>query len=157
MPNPLPRTLAVKRKRPMASIDRIAAPQGETHESRSGFTAATGLVVSSLVALSWTSVNAEDLASWQVVGTQGLLQVVIVPKERAQDASAYQAQIAKLCQPERTCFINFYTNSTGVAPQLPLPDAIEAEATARFRRSMKNGAELLQWSCRVRSSDGQCF
>ncbi|MBT9598943.1 MAG: hypothetical protein IV094_23395 [Vitreoscilla sp.] len=141
----------------MASFDRIAVPRRETHESRIGFRAATALAVSSLLALVSPSANAEDLASWQVVGTQGLLQVVIVPKERAQDASAYQAQIAKLCPPERTCFINFYTNSTGVAPQLPLPDAIEAEATARFRRSMKNGAELLQWSCRLRSSDGQCF
>lgn len=141
----------------MASFDRIAVPQRETHESRIGFRATAALAVLSWVALVSPIANAEDLASWQVVGTQGLLQVVIVPKERAQDASAYQAQIGKLCQPERTCFINFYTNSTGVVPQLPLPDAIEAEATARFRRSMKNGAELLQWSCRVRTGDGQCF
>lgn len=141
----------------MASVDRTAVDQGVTHETRRGFRAATVLTALAWVAFASSIANAEETAPWQVVGTQGLLQVVIVPKERAQDASAYQAQIAKLCQPERTCFINFYTNSTGVAPQLPLPDAIEAEATARFRRSMKNGAELLQWSCRVRTSEGQCF
>lgn len=95
--------------------------------------------------------------TWQVVGHQGLLQVVIVPHEQATDAAAYRAQIARLCPPERTCFINFFTNSSGAVATLPLPDAIAAQATARFRRSTKNGAELLQWSCRLGLAGGNCF
>jgi hypothetical protein len=104
-------------------------------------------------------VNAGDSPSWQVVGVQGLVQVVIVPKEQARDFSAYKGQLARLCPPERTCFVNFYENTSAVKAELPLPDAIANQPAARFRRSMKNGAELFQWSCRVAENpnDAQCF
>ncbi len=109
-----------------------------------------------LAALSSTTAAAADEA-WPVVGRQGLMQVVIVPREKATEAESYRAQIAKLCPPERTCFINFFTNSSGAIAVLPLPDAIAAEATARFRRSTKNGVELLQWSCRLGLPGADCF
>lgn len=94
---------------------------------------------------------------WAVVGRQGLMQVVIVPKAQAADGAAYREQIAAICPPERTCFVNFYTNSTGAPAALPLADAIAAEATARFRRSTKNGVEVFQWSCRLGLAEGECF
>jgi hypothetical protein len=106
--------------------------------------------------LSSTTAAAAD-ETWHVVGRQGLMQVVIAPREKATEAAAYRAQIAKLCPPERTCFINFFTNSSGALAVLPLPDAIAAEATARFRRSTKNGVELLQWSCRLGLPGSECF
>ena len=109
-----------------------------------------------VAALSSATAAAADEA-WQVVGRQGLMQVVIVPREKATEAAAYRAQIAKLCPPDRTCFINFFTNSSGALAVLPLPDAIAAEATARFRRSTKNGVELLQWSCRLGLAGSECF
>lgn len=94
--------------------------------------------------------------AWQVAGRQGLMQVVIVPMAVASDLAAYRTQIAVLCPGDRTCFVNFFTNSTGAPVALPLPDAISDEATARFRRSTKNGAELFQWSCRMKLG-GECF
>lgn len=105
------------------------------------------------------SARADESPRWQVVGTQGLVQIVIVPKEQEPDASAYKAQLAKLCPSDRTCFVNFYKNTSGIKAELPLSDAIAAEATARFRRSTKNGAELFQWSCRLAAgaNDAQCF
>jgi hypothetical protein len=136
----------------MPSIHRNAVFFG-----KSSVGATMAFAFASLVATVSIEANAENLASWQVVGIQGSLQVVIVPKELAQNASAYQAQVAKLCQPAKTCFVNFYTNSSGVKPELPLPDAIASEATARFRRSTKNGVELFEWSCRLSTKDGQCF
>lgn len=96
-------------------------------------------------------------ATWPLVGRQGLLQVVIVPKEQAADLAAYRAQIPRLCAPDTTCFINFFTNTAGAVPALPLPDAIAAEATARFRRSTKNGVEVFQWSCRMGTGTPDCF
>jgi hypothetical protein len=104
-----------------------------------------------------TAAAAAEDETWQVVGRQGLLQVVIVPRDKATQAAAYRAQIAKLCPADRTCFINFFTNSSGATAALPLPDTIAAEATARFRRSTKNGVELLQWSCRLGFPGGDCF
>jgi len=114
-------------------------------------------LVTLLVALSDSSASAAEDEPWQVVGNQGLLQVVIVPRAKATEVTAYRAQIAKLCPPDRTCFINFFTNASGAKATLPLPDAIAAEATARFRRSAKNGAEVLQWNCRLGIPGGECF
>ena len=94
---------------------------------------------------------------WTVAGQQGLVRTVIVPAAQAADPAAYAREIARLCEPERTCFLNFYTNGSGAPVSVPLSDAIAAEATATFRRSMKNGAERLQWSCRMKMPQQECF
>lgn len=93
---------------------------------------------------------------WAVAGQQGLVRFVIVPAALATDEPAYQRQIASLCDPDRTCFLNFYTNATGAPLAMPLPDAIAHEATATFRRSTKNGAERFMWSCRLKLQE-PCF
>jgi hypothetical protein len=94
---------------------------------------------------------------WSVIGRQGMVRFVVVPNEQASNLAGYEQQIAHLCEPERTCFLNFYTNSTGAAPAVPLPDAIANEATATFRHSMKNGARVFMWSCRLKVSGADCF
>jgi hypothetical protein len=95
--------------------------------------------------------------AWPVAGQQGLVRFIIVPNEQATDQAAYERQIANLCEPERTCFLNFYTNSTGAAAAVPLPEAIANEATATYRRSMKNGVQMFMWSCRMRVPATDCF
>lgn len=95
--------------------------------------------------------------AWPVAGQQGLVRYVIVPLALEKDAAAYQQQIGRLCEPERTCFLNFYTNRDGAEVVVPLPDAITAQATATFRRSTKNGAERFQWSCRMQMPQQACF
>ncbi len=94
---------------------------------------------------------------WQVAGRQGLMLLVIVPADQASDANAYQAQLKQLCPGDRTCFVNFYTNSSGAEASVPLPDAIDREATATFRRSVKQGAESFRWSCRMQLAVPNCF
>ena len=140
----------------MATTSAVAADTPLTPGSRARMNSIARVTLLLAVSASTAAAAAED-ETWQVVGQQGLLQVVIVPRERAAEAAAYRAQIAKLCPAERTCFINFFTNSSGATATLPLPDAIAGEATARFRRSTKNGAELLQWSCRLGLPGADCF
>ena len=94
---------------------------------------------------------------WVVAGQQGLVRIVIVPVGQASDRSAYERQVEMLCDPERTCFLNFYTNSGGAAVAVPLPDAIANEATATYRRSAKQGAERFLWSCRMKMPQPECF
>jgi hypothetical protein len=96
-------------------------------------------------------------AAWDVAGRQGLIHVVIVPPAQARNRDAYAQQVALLCPLTATCFINFFTNSTGAPVSVPLPDAIAGEPTAIFRRSAKQGAELFRWSCRMGSDAGNCF
>jgi len=95
--------------------------------------------------------------AWAVAGQQGLVRFVIVPQALEKDVQAYARQVARLCEPERTCFLNFYTNSTGAPLGVPLSDAIASEATATFRRSSKQGAERFQWSCRLKLVQEGCF
>jgi hypothetical protein len=94
---------------------------------------------------------------WPVAGRQGLIQVVIVPADQARDREAYAQQIDLLCPPQATCFINFFTNSTGAEAVVPLPEAISHEATAVFRRSVKQAGEYFRWSCRMGLDAGNCF
>jgi hypothetical protein len=94
---------------------------------------------------------------WPVAGQQGLVRFVIAPQDQARDRAAYDRQIQWLCEPDRTCFLNFYTNSTAAPLAVPLPDAIDHEATAVFRRSAKRGAETFRWSCRLQIPQEDCF
>lgn len=92
-----------------------------------------------------------------MAGEQGVVRLVIVPAALAGDRAAYAQQVSMLCQPERTCFLNFYTNTTGAALVAPLPDAIDREATATYRRSAKQVAERFMWSCRMKVAGEPCF
>jgi hypothetical protein len=98
-----------------------------------------------------------DDAAWQLIGRQGLVGFVIVPVDEARNQGLYERAVTQLCEPERTCFLNFYTNSTGAKADVPLPDAIASEATATFRRSAKNGVTIFMWSCRMKVPDRECF
>jgi hypothetical protein len=100
---------------------------------------------------------ADAADTWAEVGRQGITRFVIVPMAQARDRQAYAQQIDKLCQPNESCFLNFFTNSSGIAVGLPLPDAVLQEPTVIYRRSPKQGAELFRWSCRLALPEGNCF
>jgi hypothetical protein len=127
-------------------------------------TPAASLSIIATLAVLWAGVAAAGPTSepaaddaWTVAGRQGLIRFVIVPMALARDREAYIGQIQRLCEPGRSCFINFYTNSTGAPVAVPLPDAIDHEATAVFRRSSKRGSEGLRWSCRMQVDAPDCF
>jgi hypothetical protein len=101
--------------------------------------------------------SAAEADAWSVIGEQGMARYVLVPSEQASNSAAYEHQIVRLCDPTSTCFLNFYTNSSGAPLGMPLPDAIASEATAIYRHSMKNGARLFMWSCRLKIPGEQCF
>jgi hypothetical protein len=100
--------------------------------------------------------NSDD-AHWPVAGQQGLMRFVIVPVDLARDRPAYLKQIERLCEPDSSCFLNFYTNTSAAPLAVPLPDAIDREATAVFRRSSKQGVSSFRWSCRLQMPDTNCF
>lgn len=95
--------------------------------------------------------------AWPIAGQQGIMRFVIVPTALARDREAYARQIDLLCQTGQSCFLNFYTNTQGAVLAVPLPDAIDRQATAVFRRSIKQGAELMRWSCRLQVAADDCF
>ncbi|MFM9916520.1 MAG: META domain-containing protein [Rhizobacter sp.] len=95
--------------------------------------------------------------AWSVAGRQGVIQIVIVPTDLARERAAYDREIASICQPDHSCFVNFYTNTSNAPIGLPLPAAISKEATAIFRRSVKQAGEFFRWSCRLGRTESDCF
>jgi len=132
---------------------------GVSHEAlqiyHRGMTIIMRLLLTALAALAVSPAQAQQ--GWPVAGRQGVVLLVIVPAAQAADAAAYQREIARLCEPERTCFLNFYGNADGLPVALPLPDAVEQQATAVYRRSAKQGAERFIWSCRLGVPGEACF
>jgi hypothetical protein len=118
--------------------------------------------IAAAAALSWAGALHAQAAgaadgAWPEVGRQGITRIVIVPLAQAADRAAYERQIGLLCPGPQSCFLNFHTNSTGVEPGVPLPDAVAREPTVLYRRSSKRGAELFRWSCRIAYDEGRCF
>lgn len=94
---------------------------------------------------------------WIVAGRLGLMQFIVVPEASARDRAYYSRVIEQSCDKEETCFLRFFTNSSGAVPAVPLPDAILAEPTAMFQRSIKQAREQFQWSCRLGLAEANCF
>ncbi|MBL0719313.1 hypothetical protein JI742_05350 [Piscinibacter sp. Jin2] len=95
----------------------------------------------------------------QLIGRLGKVAYYLVPPEQATDRAWYDRAIASVCEASESCFVRFYTNSQGVTPTLPLPEAIEREPTVMFQRSIKHGGQLFRWSCRLARSNNpaDCF
>lgn len=95
----------------------------------------------------------------QLIGRLGKVAYYLVPQAQARERSWYDQAIPAVCGEQESCFVRFYTNSQGVSPALPLPEAIEREPTVMFQRSAKHGAQLFRWSCRlqVAANPSECF
>jgi len=101
--------------------------------------------------------GAANSPGWQVVGRQGIVRIVIVPVKEATDPAAYAREIDHLCEAGQTCFVNFYTNRTDAPVSVPLSAEVADQAVAVFRRSMKAGAEMMQYACSLKIPNVECF
>ncbi len=113
------------------------------------FIGLAGVALLACAAHSASAAEPDADKGWTIMGHQGMVRMVLVPPDKATDLQSYEQQIALICGDATNCFLNFYTNSTGAAIELPLPDAISHEATAIYRKSYKKGVPLLTWSCRM--------
>jgi hypothetical protein len=129
----------------MAHTDRLH----RRHFGRLGLAAA--------VVLLHGAPGAADPPPWQVVGRLGVVQYVVVPESAARQRGYYDTIIQQSCPPAGTCFMRFFTNSSGATPTLPLPDVIQNEPAALFQRSAKRGTEEFRFSCRLQVAGADCF
>ncbi len=101
---------------------------------------------------------ADSASDWQLAGRLGLLQFIVVPEASAQDRAYYDRIIEEVCADRgSSCFLRFFTNSTGAKLDFPLPDVVLNEPTVMFQRSAKHQQEQFQWSCRLRRAASTCF
>jgi len=127
--------------------------------SRAG--AAVAAVLAALLLLAGqpaaVAANGADGADWQLAGTMGMLQFIVVPEARARDRDYYRRVIHEACGENTTCFVRFFTNSRNLPLSMPLADEIYAEQTASFSRSMKALKEDFSFACRLGMPDDGCF
>jgi hypothetical protein len=101
-------------------MNHLAAIARPTLSTRSVLATRTAWFAAVAVALVLARhVQAAPPDEWPVIGQQGLVRFVVVPPGKATDQASYEEQIVRLCEPERTCFLNFCTNSTQAAPSVP--------------------------------------
>lgn len=102
--------------------------------------------------------RADGPDNWALVGRLGLLQFVVVPEAFAREGDYYRRIIDEVCADKvASCFVRFFTNSTGAKLDFPLPDAVLNEPTVMFQRSAKHQREQFQWSCRLGMAESSCF
>lgn len=119
----------------------------------------TTLFLTAALALAPASRAADaPAAGWELAGRLGLVHYVIVPVATARDRALYDRAIEQLCAGRGTCFVRFFTNTSGAPVGLPLPDAISDEATVIYQRSDKRGGGGdFRWSCRLKIPGSDCF
>lgn len=115
------------------------------------------IVIAASTCLTLAAAPAKAASDWQLVGRLGKAQYIVVPESHARDRAYYERVIAEACPDRGTCFLRFFTNTQAAPLGLPLPDAIQNEATLIFSRSAKMAAEELRWSCRLQVPEGSCF
>lgn len=122
-------------------------------------TCLAALIFAPLLACAAQAEQSPAAADWQVAGRLGLATFIVIPTSAAADEAYYHRAIESLCPAEASCWLRFFTNSTGAALALPLPEAIEREPTAIFQRSAKAGGRtMFRWSCRVQVAGAvDCF
>lgn len=102
--------------------------------------------------------RADSPDNWTLAGRLGLLQFVVVPEASARDGDYYRRIIDEVCADRvASCFVRFFTNSSGARLDFPLPDAVLNEPTVMFQRSAKHQREQFQWSCRLGMAESSCF
>ena len=105
-----------------------------------------------------SAVRADDPDNWTLAGRLGLLQFVVVPEASARDGDYYRRILDEVCADKvASCFVRFFTNSTGAKLDFPLLDAVLNEPTVMFQRSAKHQREQFQGNCRLGMAESSCF
>ncbi len=94
---------------------------------------------------------------WKRVGGQGMVQFVVVSKDKESDQSVYDAAIASLCHEDKFCFLWFWSDPESAATGIPMSDAALQAETAIYNHNPTNGLTELLWACRIKPGSNKCF
>lgn len=116
------------------------------------------LLVSSYSSRGISKENVKHLPNGSIIAAQmGIMQFVIVPLKYGKHKAFHVETIKILCPVNKTCFLNFFTNSKNAEISSPLNDSILNEPTLIYRRSSKHQNATFQWSCRLKLAITTCF
>ncbi|MFK5998589.1 MAG: hypothetical protein QM492_10840 [Rhodobacterales bacterium] len=96
-------------------------------------------IVTVIVAFIWAiSINTPD---YELVGVQGNLKAISIPKEKSKDIDYYHSIIDRECRKGKFCTLAFFADYDSVT--YPLDDAALAAQTAQYNRNPSTGFDRL--------------
>lgn len=94
---------------------------------------------------------------WNVVGTQGMMQFVLVSKAREADKQFFEETAKTLCGSRRVCQIMFWTDKKFVPFRSPFTDAQLSNQVAQYNHNQNTGFVQLLLNCRIDPNPDRCF
>jgi hypothetical protein len=97
-------------------------------------------------------------AYWQLIGSQGQIQFVLVPKSGRAEINVYEDARAALCEGRRFCYLLFWSDKRFVPQSLPMTDTQASHMTAKYTRNPDTGVDVFLWNCQINGEDrSSCF
>ena len=101
------------------------------------------------------SVRAQD---WEVVRTQGMNKLILIPKAKERNYSVYEDAIRRLCPADLHCFLHFWSERRSIPAGFlsEMSDAQENARLATYIQNPKTGVRELVYHCRIKFDPNYC-
>jgi hypothetical protein len=93
---------------------------------------------------------------YELMRTQGMMQLVLVNKSREFDPDVYKQAIAALCPNGAFCYLHFWSDRNSVPSSWPMTDAQVDARVAMYTRNPTTGYEEMSWNCRIKNDPKVC-
>ncbi len=119
---------------------------------------AAGIIVLMILVPKWLhSTSSGASQDFELVRTQGMMQLVLVNKSRESDPDVYKQAIASLCPTGDYCYLHFWSDRNSVPSAWPMTDSQVDARVASYTRNPKTGFDEMLWNCRIKNDPKVCF
>lgn len=94
---------------------------------------------------------------WKLVRSIGMVNIVVVKKERVKDRDLYRYAIAGVCGIKDLCKVLFWADESLTPTKFPMTDAQVEAQVASWVRNAHTGHKKFLWSCNIVNDPNQCF
>lgn len=94
---------------------------------------------------------------WHLAGTRGIMNFVVVSKEREADKDVYLEAIQSICKVGENCKIIFWASADHVPTSWPMTDAQRESRVVDYFKEGNSEEEKFLWNCRIVNDPSQCF
>lgn len=94
---------------------------------------------------------------WHLVGTRGIMNFVVVSKEREADKDVYLDAIQSICKVGENCKVIFWTSEDQVPTSWPMTDAQKESRVVDYFKEGNSEEEKFLWNCRIVNDPSKCF
>ena len=101
--------------------------------------------------------SAGHAQDWEKIKSRGMMEFVVVAKEKEADENVYLHAIKQICTQGEYCRIMFWSNRDDVPMSWPMTDSQEKAMTADYFYNANSDEMLLLWNCRLGKNPSQCF